>query len=688
MSLLPPQTTNGKTAVRHWLDAPISTALRVSFVDTLNTTTIRAELDAVREHERAEVKKVRRIYAQTLRDTGDPLAAKKKANVVKSGEVAYVTPAGTFSKRENESLTAHSGIVMFDLDDLADVEGTKAKLAACPNVGAVFLSVRGAGLRVFVPVKPTPTDAAEHKAAYCATVPVIESAGGITVDDNAGEDVSRASFVTSDPTIHVNPDALAVAWHPEPQLEQQQQPCAPEAAPQRPPAREAVASKGTTPPELLKARREYVARNFRVLQWETDAKALVECPGASSHTNPTAEEHTAIWIDGTPSVKCFHKSCNGAVEAAQKKLRDEACVIDLPLVSLMDISAGEPDPRATVLDNRFLCIGGAGIFVGPSGIGKSSASVQQDVLWSLGRPAFDIRPARPLRILTIQAENDAEDLAEMRDGVIKGLRLTEEDREQVRGNVFYETECGRTGAEFLRYVDRRLAKMQFDLLRIDPLLAYLGADINDAEQTAAFLRTGLNPLLAKHRVACIVNHHTPKVTNRDTSNWRASDWMYSGAGSADVTNWARAILVIDPTHADGLFRFIAAKRGSRIGWTGENGEPTIFRCFGHARDGIYWRDADEQDIAALGKAIADKKRRQPSKTTDDMWALVPMQGEIPKVTLLQKARECGFTKQGAEATLAEMLHAERLFVAHHKRPRTNAEVRISRHRQATLEGMK
>jgi hypothetical protein len=359
-----------------------------------------------------------------------------------------------------------------------------------------------------------------------------------------------------------------------------------------------------------------------------------------------------------------------------------------PLVSLMDISAGATDPRANLLGNRFLCIGGAGIFVGPSGIGKSSASVQQDVLWSLGRPAFDIRPARPLRILTIQAENDAEDLAEMRDGVIKGLRLTEEDREQVRGNVFYETECGRTGAEFLRYVDRRLAKMQFDLLRIDPLLAYLGADINDAEQTAAFLRTGLNPLLAKHRVACIVNHHTPKVTNRDTSNWRASDWMYSGAGSADVTNWARAILVIDPTHADGLFRFIAAKRGSRIGWTGENGEPTIFRCFGHARDGIYWRDADEQDIAALGKAIADKKRRQPSKTTDDMWALVPMQGEIPKVTLLQKARECGFTKHGAEATLAEMLHAERLFVAHHKRPRTNAEVRISRHRQATLEGMK
>ena len=685
MQTLSPQTTNGKNAVRHWLDAPISTALRVSHVDKLNMTTIRAELDAVRVHERKEVRKVRLIYTQTLRETGDAKAAKKAANVVKSNEVAYVTPAGTFYKRENESLTAHSGIVMFDLDDLADVEGTKAKLAACPNVGAVFLSVRGTGLRVFVPVKPIPTDAAEHKAAYCATVPVIEAAAGITVDDNAGEDVSRASFVTSDPTIHVKPDAVAVAWHPEPQLAQQPQPCAPEAATQRPPAREAVASKGTTPPELLKTRREYVARNFRVLQWESDAKALVECPGASSHTNPTAEDHTAIWIDGTPSIDCHHKSCKGAVEAAQKKLRDEASVIDLPLVRLMDIAAGENDPRATVLGNRFLCIGGGMLFIGPSGIGKSSASVQQDVLWSLGRPAFDIRPARPLRILCIQAENDDEDLAEMRDGVIKGLRLTDADRAEVRERVFYEHESARTGMEFLAYVDRRLAKGQFDLLRLDPFLAYLGADVNDAEQTAAFLRNGLNPLLAKHRVACIVNHHTPKVTNRDTSNWRPSDWCYSGAGSADVTNWTRAALVIDPTFLPHVFKFIAAKRGPRIGWVDAEGQRAYDRYFCHATTGLYWREATQDDMEAVEAAKDAKKRGKPIKTAADMKALVPLTDAIPKNELLAKARSIGFTKQGAADALNELLAKEQLFAWQRKRSGTNPEVRISRHEQALAE---
>ena len=355
-----------------------------------------------------------------------------------------------------------------------------------------------------------------------------------------------------------------------------------------------------------------------------------------------------------------------------------------PLVSLIDISAGPPDPRAVVLESRFLCIGGTMLFVGPSGIGKSSASVQQDIQWSLGRPAFGIRPARPLRILTIQAENDAEDLAEMRDGVIKGLNLSAEDIETVRANVFYETVCGMTGPQFLAHLDRRLGEMQFDIVRIDPLLAYLGANINDAEETAAFLRTGLNPLLAKHRVACIINHHTPKVTNRDTSNWRASDWMYSGAGSADVTNWARAILVIDPTHADDLFRFIAAKRGARIGWTDENGERTIFRHYGHASDGIYWREADKQEVAALDKAIADKKSGRPRKTPDDLRTLIPLTGTIAKNALIAKAGTIGIGSNKARELLTLLMLENTVFEHDLPRPGLRPEIHIARHEQTLL----
>ena len=325
------------------------------------------------------------------------------------------------------------------------------------------------------------------------------------------------------------------------------------------------------------------------------------------------------------------------------------------------------------------------IFIGPSGIGKSSASVQQDIQWSLGREAFGIRPARPLSILTVQAENDAEDLAEMREGVCRGLRLSDEDRAEVRQHVFYETVNSLRGDTFLAYLGGRLAMMQFDLLRIDPLLAYNPGDVNNAEHTGAFLRTGINPLLARHRVACIMNHHTPKATNRDTSSWRGSDWMYAGAGSADITNWARAALVIDPTHAPHVFKFIAAKRGNRIGWVNEEGEREVVRHFCHASDGLYWREAEDDDMIAVDIATTAKKSGKLVKTAADMKALVPTEDAIPKVKLIQNARACGFTKRGADDALTELIESEELFVWRIKRSGTNPEVRISRHTQVPAE---
>src|SRR5476651_1066826 len=114
----------------------------------------------------------------------------------------------------------------------------------------------------------------------------------------------------------------------------------------------------------------------------------------------------------------------------------------------MDLADAEPDLSKTLLGNRFLCVGGGMLFVGPSGIDKSSASVQQDMLWALRREAFGIRPARPLRILCVQAENDDGDLGEMARGVIAGLRLSGEDREEIRGRVWYVSEKANIGQSF------------------------------------------------------------------------------------------------------------------------------------------------------------------------------------------------------------------------------------------------
>ena len=69
----------------------------------------------------------------------------------------------------------------------------------------------------------------------------------------------------------------------------------------------------------------------------------------------------------------------------------------LPLTgeSLLAFSKRSIPADKTLLGDRWLCVGGGAIIVGPSGIGKSTMSAQASVLWSCGRSAFGIKPAGP-----------------------------------------------------------------------------------------------------------------------------------------------------------------------------------------------------------------------------------------------------------------------------------------------------
>jgi AAA domain-containing protein len=361
-----------------------------------------------------------------------------------------------------------------------------------------------------------------------------------------------------------------------------------------------------------------------------------------------------------------------------------AIVIPDP-VSLIALGEQDPDPEQTLLGRRFLCRGGGLLFVGPSGIGKSSAGVQQDLLWGLGKPAFGIVPAKALRILTIQAENDDGDLGEMVRGVCNALNITAEEKETIRNSVLYVSERSRTGVSLLaEVIERLLEKHRPDMLRIDPLLAYLGADINDAKETAAFLRNGLNPLLEQYNCGAIINHHTPKVINRDTKEWRPSDWMYAGHGSADLTNWARAIITIDPTHTNHVFKFIAAKRGGRIGWRYDDGDVQYIRYFCHdTAGGLAWREGTADD--ELEAETKKPKKSGGSKTKDDLYALVPPETAIPKQALISVAQAMGIGYNRARGFISELVNAGELHESRVKRPKTNPEIRISRYPQADPE---
>jgi AAA domain len=318
---------------------------------------------------------------------------------------------------------------------------------------------------------------------------------------------------------------------------------------------------------------------------------------------------------------------------------------------LFDFANSEIDHSQTLLANRFLCRGGGLILVGPSGIGKSSASIQCATLWACGLEAFGIKPRRPLRILIVQAEDDDGDITEMAR-MMNHLGLTEAEKQLVQKNVHIAGVNDKAGDEFLTHLKATLEEHQergicFDLVIINPLTAYIGGDETRPEICTSFLRTGINPILTKHNCAALVVHHPPKTSNQATDKFNAHDWQYRGAGSAHITNWSRAYIVIEPI-GNGVFRFIAAKRGSRIGWD----SPEKF--FAHSKDGtLNWLEAN-------GEQVSEAKSKLKGSRAD-ILKLVPTLDPISQSSLVSKASEAGIGRDRAKGFISVLVEEGIIF---------------------------
>jgi len=330
------------------------------------------------------------------------------------------------------------------------------------------------------------------------------------------------------------------------------------------------------------------------------------------------------------------------------------------------------DDRAELLRNRFLCSSGGLLLVGPTGIGKSSLSMQAMILWALGRPVFGIEPTRPLKSLLVQAENDDGDLAEMRDGVFRGLNLTADENTTAVNNINVVREDMRTGWQFFAETVRPLlTEHQPDLLWIDPALSYLGGEANSQKDVGGFLRNHLNPLLREFNCAVVVVHHTNKPpSGREKPDWSGGDFAYLGGGSAEWANWARAIIAVRSLGSHSVFELRAAKRGTRLGWTEADGETKTFaKLIAHADDPgvICWREADPSEIP-------EPKSAKRIYTKADVLAHVPLDKPIAKDALRSKANTAGIALNKINPMIAELIDDGQLFEWREKRTGTNPKI--------------
>jgi RecA-family ATPase len=288
-------------------------------------------------------------------------------------------------------------------------------------------------------------------------------------------------------------------------------------------------------------------------------------------------------------------------------------------VEQLDAFNVEHDPN-TLLGNRWLCKGGSAILVAPSGVGKSSMSIQFAASWAIGRPAFGIAPVRALKILIVQAENDDGDLAEMVRGVRAGLGIdpfaTEAEYAQLNRNLVFVRDTTHTGFEFTAALRRLIDRHKPDLVIFDPLLSFIGADISKQEVCSEFLRNWLNPIADATGVAWLAIHHTGKPPGKDDrKGWQSADWSYAGIGSSELTNWARAVMVLRQVRGEYAFELKLSKRGKRAGATHPDGTPTTSVWVRHAQAGIYWEQIDPPEEPEADTNTPRKSPGRPAKAS-------------------------------------------------------------------------
>ena len=245
---------------------------------------------------RGRVELIRETSERELAIHGDAKRAKIAAGELKK-QLPAVLWSGTFTKRANNALVQHSGLLCADLDGLnGSLLDARQKLLSSPYAWAVFTSPSGGGLKVVFRV---PADVAKHSGSFRAVEQHVRELTGVQIDE-ACKDVARLCFLSHDPELYHNANAMPIEPLPEPQR----------------PAR--LSSNGLVD---LTARQRIASELLGQIDWESETSGFVVCSGKHLHTSGDNERDCELHLDNVPTLHCFHNSCRGILEGVNHELR-------------------------------------------------------------------------------------------------------------------------------------------------------------------------------------------------------------------------------------------------------------------------------------------------------------------------------------------------------------------------------
>ena len=245
---------------------------------------------------KGQITQIRNRFEAELATTGDRKKAKLAVDALKK-QLPGVTPSGRFKERKAEALIKYSGVVQADLDSLGEqLVEVREKLKQSPHVFALFLSPTCDGLKAWF---RAPADPAKHLESFRAVEKHVKELTGVQIDQSC-KDIARLCFMSYDPHLYVNDNAVEITPLPEPEK-----------------------PKATSPNGAvnLPERQRIATELLGDIEWQSETSGYVICLGKHLHTTGDGERDCKIDFDHVPTVHCFHDHCRGILADINRELR-------------------------------------------------------------------------------------------------------------------------------------------------------------------------------------------------------------------------------------------------------------------------------------------------------------------------------------------------------------------------------
>ena len=276
----------------------------------------------------------------------------------------------------------------------------------------------------------------------------------------------------------------------------------------------------------------------------------------------------------------------------------------------------KPNPDALInCATNYLARGSAIVYNSTTGAGKSVLAVMFIVFMACGISFFGQKPARRLKCILVQNENDVYDCFEAIKGAIfYASQISSFTIEEITKMVEENIVVGRlncSGDELPLFIREKVDELksggfETDCVVVDPLLGYFGG-LLDPDKTQQWLYTKMTPVMQECRFLLVLTHHTTAAAGRAGGR---NGGIYSGFGGAVLPGWVRAVVNIEPVDKyPDLFVLVYEKRASRLGdknrWYMRKGQNGM----------VYWEMVD----APADLVVEVRKTKKP--TQDELLQL-------------------------------------------------------------------